>query len=236
MIKVGCCGFPVSKSKYFDNFNLVEIQQTFYQPPDISIVQKWRNEAPKNFEYTLKAWQLITHEPKSPTYRKLKLKIPHSKEKNYGLFKPTDEVLHAWEKTKEIANMLNAKIIVFQCPASFKPTEENKHNMKKFFSLIERGRFIFGWEPRGKWDDKEIETMCRELDLIHIVDPFKSTPVYGNIRYYRLHGIGGYKYNYTEADLRKLGDLIEGRRYIYFLFNNVFMYEDALEFKKICSI
>jgi len=33
MIKVGCCGFGVARSKYFQEFSLVEIQQTFYQPP-----------------------------------------------------------------------------------------------------------------------------------------------------------------------------------------------------------
>ena len=32
-IKVGCCGFPVSREKYYKNFDVVGIQQTFYQPP-----------------------------------------------------------------------------------------------------------------------------------------------------------------------------------------------------------
>ena len=32
-IKVGCCGFPRGKKKYFQQFKLVEIQQTFYKPP-----------------------------------------------------------------------------------------------------------------------------------------------------------------------------------------------------------
>ncbi|MFH0933440.1 MAG: hypothetical protein V1832_03870 [Nitrospirota bacterium] len=37
-----------------------------------------------------------------------------------------------------IADALNAKVIVFQCPASFKPTKENKQNLVRFFSSIER--------------------------------------------------------------------------------------------------
>lgn len=55
-IFVGCCGFPVNKKEYFKNFEVVEIQQTFYQPPEkIETIKKWREEAPSNFEYTLKA-------------------------------------------------------------------------------------------------------------------------------------------------------------------------------------
>jgi len=32
-IKIGCCGFPTSKEKYYKDFKAVEIQKTFYQPP-----------------------------------------------------------------------------------------------------------------------------------------------------------------------------------------------------------
>ncbi|HIC91498.1 MAG TPA: DUF72 domain-containing protein, partial [Syntrophaceae bacterium] len=73
MIKVGCCGFPKAKGIYYQQFKVVEIQQTFYQIPRVSTVQKWREEAPPDFEFTLKAWQLITHPSQSPTYRRLKI-------------------------------------------------------------------------------------------------------------------------------------------------------------------
>lgn len=33
-IKIGCCGFPVSRERYFRDFGVVEIHETFYQPPD----------------------------------------------------------------------------------------------------------------------------------------------------------------------------------------------------------
>jgi uncharacterized protein YecE (DUF72 family) len=35
-IKVGCCGFPVAKEKYYKNFDVVEIQQTFILRPKSS--------------------------------------------------------------------------------------------------------------------------------------------------------------------------------------------------------
>jgi len=34
-VKVGCCGFPRGMKRYFSQFRLVEVQQTFYKPPKI---------------------------------------------------------------------------------------------------------------------------------------------------------------------------------------------------------
>ncbi|MGB9716467.1 MAG: DUF72 domain-containing protein [Thermodesulfovibrionales bacterium] len=232
-LKIGCCGFPVSRAKYFNTFKTVELQQTFYQPPEINTAKKWRDESPKDFEYNMKAWQLITHDPKCPTYRKLKVGINRNNKNHYGSFKPTDEVLYAWEITRKIAEVLNAKIIVFQSPPSFIPSEKNKHNLKKFFSYINREKFVIAWEPRGKWDEKDIESICKDLELVHVVDPFKARPLYGNLRYYRLHGIGGYKYQYTHEDLLRLKAMVDKKEDTYFMFNNIFMFQDAQRFQHL---
>ncbi len=232
MIKTGCCGFPIARKRYYHHFKVVEIQKTFYQPPKPETVQRWREEAPEEFEFTLKAWQLITHPPQSPTYRRAKVEIPPSKRESYGYFRPTDEVFGAWEVTKRIALALRAKLVVFQCPASFKPTPENMRNMEGFFSKAERGRLLFGWEPRGEWKGQEIEGLCRSLDLLHIVDPFKSKAVYGSTQYFRLHGRGGYWYRYSQEELLQLKEWAEEKP-TWVMFNNVYMLEDALRFAQL---
>ncbi len=131
MIKVGCCGFSVSKKKYFGSLSLVEVQRTFYRPPKPETAEKWKKSSPKKFEYAIKAWQLITHLPTSPTYRKAGIEIRHPE--SYGFFKPTKEVFDAWEETRNIANILQAKIIVFQCPPRFEGKREHRENMRGFF-------------------------------------------------------------------------------------------------------
>jgi len=141
--------------------------------------------------------------------------------------------MEAWHKTAEIARILEAKIIVFQCPPSFLPTEENKENLKYFFSSIERDTYYFVWEPRGKWRQEEIRELCEDLDLVHGVDPFKNRPLYGDICYFRLHGKTGYNYHYNEEDLRYLKEMCPKGLKAYCMFNNVSMYEDALDFKKM---
>jgi uncharacterized protein YecE (DUF72 family) len=230
MLKIGCCGFTQAKQNYFKNFSVVEIQQTFYQLPEEKTALKWRKESPLDFEYTLKAWQLITHPFTSLTYRKLKMGIKNKE--RYGFFKPTDEVLFAWERTSKIADILKAKVIVFQCPASFKQEKENIKNMEKFFKKIHRKNYIFCWEPRGIWDDRLVKGICKELDLVHCVDPFKNKPLFGKINYFRLHGITSYNYHYTKDDLKTLKEIIDrDSKTTYVMFNNIYMFDDALNFK-----
>lgn len=230
-IKIGCCGFARGKKEYWQQFKLVEIQQTFYKPPLTATAQRWRDEVPEDFEFTIKAWQEITHLPSSPTYRKAALHIPAGRESNYGFFKPSQEVFDAWLQTRTIARTLRARVIVFQCPPSFTASAENIENMKRFFAHIDRGDFVFVWEPRGKWSQDVILTLCQDLNLVHCVDPLESKPAYGKPAYFRLHGGRDYRHQYSDVELARLRDLTPDGAYV--LFNNVTMYEDALRFRKL---
>jgi len=231
MIKVGCCGFPVSRKIYYQTFTCVEIQQTFYHPPKEETLKSWRKEATEGFEFTLKAWQLITHDPKSPTYKRLKFEIPPETKERYGGFKPTREVLEAWQITRKAAKLLEARLIIFQTPPSFRPEEESVKNLKTFFSTIERESFLFGWEPRG-WPVELVRSLCEELDLIHVVDPFKEDTC-GKIVYWRLHGKDGYRYRYSDEELEELLRKIQPSSVYYVMFNNTNMFEDAQRFLRI---
>ncbi len=222
MVKVGCCGFPVSMREYFKRFEVVEVQKTFYKPPKPETAKKWREMARNSFEFTVKAFQVITHPPSSPTYRKARLKV-----ENGGYFKPVSEVFDAWERTKEIAKVLRSKIVVFQTPRSFRESEENVRNMVEFFSSIDGG-FIFCWEPRG-WSSEKVREVCEELDLIHVVDPFVEESVYGELKYFRLHGFS-YRHRYSDDELKWLARKVSGGRECYTMFNNVHMLGDATRF------
>lgn len=230
-VKVGCCGFAKGMKHYFPQFRLVEVQRTFYKPPQVDTALRWRQEAPADFEFAIKAWQPITHPCSSPTYRKAGLNIPPGKGGNYGFFKPTEEVMEAWRKTREIAEALRARVIVFQCPPSFREEAQNLENMRRFFGAVER-RFLFVWEPRGGWSERVVKALCEELELVHCVDPMEGEPLYGERRYFRLHGGPGYGHKYSDGELKWLCDRWGGEE-AYFLFNNLSMYEDALRFERL---
>jgi uncharacterized protein YecE (DUF72 family) len=231
-LKVGCCGFAEAQKKYFEQFPLVEIQQTFYQPPKLETVERWRRNAPEDFVFTLKAWQLITHEPSSPTYRRLSREIPTAERNRYGSFRPTAEVFAAWEATREIAGILRAPVVVFQCPASFAPSPEHIENLRAFFCGVDRQGLKPAWEPRGDWPPETVRELCGELELLHCVDPFKGREVTRVPVYFRLHGISGYRYHYSDDDLRRIYEHCAGRQG-FVLFNNVSMLEDAVRFLQL---
>jgi uncharacterized protein YecE (DUF72 family) len=93
MITIGCAGFPTSMVKYFESFNLVELNTTFYQYPKDKTVEDWRKKAPKDFEFTVKAHQDISH--------KTKLKVEEAS-------------VQAFERMKQICKTLNSKILLIK--------------------------------------------------------------------------------------------------------------------------
>ena len=234
-IKIGCCGFRSSRESYYAELPAVEVQHTFYQPPQLSTVEKWRAEAPAGFEFTIKAWQLITHQSSSPTYRRLKRELTERERERAGSFRPSRIVREAWAATLECARVLRAAAVLFQCPASFRPTKVNVENLRKFFARTKRDASIFCWEPRGGWPREAIEELCDELNLWHVVDPFSERTVTPARCYFRLHGRGGWRYSYEDAELEELCAMLPRGVNSYVFFNNIEMRRDALRFKEMAK-
>ncbi len=243
-IKIGCCGwgffrpanyfgkdwkkrFGSTLQAYAKLFSLVEVNTTFYRLPKLETAEKWYEEAKEineNFEFTVKCSKIVTHEDGFRT-------------------KASNQ---AYEATRKIAKALGAKILLLQTPASFKPTPSNLRNLKHFISKINRRGITLVWEPRGKaWEDGLLLKLCKSLNLVHCVDPLRRDPVYFSrkrIAYFRLHGFGkrsmySYKFSKTELKdvLKKIEDLEAKVKSCYVLFNNIYMYEDAIEFLKLIS-
>jgi uncharacterized protein YecE (DUF72 family) len=228
-LKVGLCGFTIGAAAYFEQFPVVEVQQTFYDPPPARTLERWRVQAPPGFEFTMKAWQVITHLGTSSTYKRLKSTVNRDEA---GAFRLNDTVLRAWETTVLAQRILRATAILFQCPASFRGTEENVENMRRFFTTIERPRNVrFLWEPRGAtWPDELVLALCRELSLTHATDPFVRPTVTPELTYWRLHGNGSHYAKYTDAELRQLHEWLTPGAETYVMFNNIPRVDDAKRF------
>ncbi|HEX54755.1 MAG: hypothetical protein DRO95_06315 [Candidatus Altiarchaeales archaeon] len=231
--RIGCCGWSSLrlnsdwrrkyKSKlqaYSELFSIVEINSTFYKLPRISTCKKWRDEADlidEKFEFTIKANQIITHKDR---------------------FKSKTSV-ETFEKIKEICDVLRARIVLIQTPASFKPSEENLKNAERFFERIEDKNLRLVWEVRGReWSDEIVERLFKKFNIVHCVDPFLRKPCCGEFLYFRLHGSPPgermYYYRYTNKDLTWLSKILRGYdKFSYVLFNNIWMCESALKFMKI---
>lgn len=229
MVKVGCCGFRLARAEFFKRFPLVEVQHTFYKPPAVETLERWRAEAPDGFEFTLKAWMLITHEGKSPVYRRLGRELTPVEREECGSFRPTDTVRRAWETTLASARALGARRVLFQCPASFTPSDEHLDDLRRFFTETAAGTGLdYLWEPRGGWPDELVRAVCNDLGLTHVVDPFSARTVTPERIYYRIHGRRGQPYE--DEELAELASSIPREGDPYVLFNNVRMVRDAERF------
>ncbi len=234
---IGVCGFPKKRELIFKNLDGVELQETFYRLIKEDKIIRLKNGAPPGFIFTMKANQIITHCSTSPTYRRSTLPENFRKE-NLGFFKPTEEVRLAYQHSLHLAKLLSARALIFQCPPSFKPTTDNLSNLRAFFREANRERpseLFFGLELRAEWPQELIKKVCKDFDLIHVVDLFRENPVAGKIHYFRLHGRGKYSYRYSEEELRELWQKIRQlpEKDCFLFFNNTFMYENALQMREI---
>ncbi len=228
-IKVGLCGYTIGAAAYFETFGVVEVQQTFYDPPAPLTLERWRYQAPPRFEFTMKAWQVITHRGTSTTYRRLKSPFSEAERAEAGAFRVNDTTLRAWETTLRCARLLRATAILFQCPASFRPLPENIENMHAFFGRVEKPAGVrFLWEPRGAWPDDVVAGLCRSLGLVHAVDPFVRQSVTPERTYWRLHGSKSSSASYTDEELQQLAKWLQPETYV--MFNNIPRVGDAKRF------
>jgi uncharacterized protein YecE (DUF72 family) len=240
-IKVGCCGWGYFSGKQFigENwkdkfksvlqaysslFSCVEINSTFYRIPKLETAEKWLKEVReinKDFVFTVKCNQTVTHQDQFKTKKSISV----------------------FNLMKEVCKKLDASVLLLQCPAGFKATKENIRSFQNFLKNIDRGDLVLTWEPRGKsWTPEIVKEICEKFNLVHCVDPFRNEPLWfgkREIAYFRLHGFGKpsmYNYNFSVEELKQLKEKINALKKIkdfWVFFNNVEMYQNALQFIKI---
>jgi len=218
-LKVGCCGFQVGMPRYFQTFDTVELNSTFYKYPSLKLVEKWRRAAPEAFEFTVKTHQDISHRVR---------------------LQPSKECIAAFERMRQICAILRSRVVLIQTPASFGSTEENLATAEDFFKKVDRDDLALAWETRGDaWNApktrERLRSLLSEVEVTHVTDPCLVEPAYSTpkLAYLRLHGLGErmYYYQFTDRELEqvqakatKIG--VNSER-TYLLFNNLTMFEDA---------
>ncbi len=134
------------------------------------------------------------------------------------------------------ARALGADVILLQTPPSFTPTARHLANLRAFCDWAqERTPCALAFEPRGPaWEPVETDRVCAELGLLRACDPFATEPPDARkhpTAYFRLHGIGGYRYVYADGDLAALRQIVLRYRTAWVFFNNLAMRDDARRFR-----
>ncbi len=231
-VLVGICS-----SRYLDRFKVHELQDTFYEPSRDRIGAVARRAEPGHI-FSVKAWQVFTHGPNSPTWRRMR-SPPDAPSGQIGGLMPTEANMRLWGRFIELTRPLAPRFYIFQTPPTFTPHE----GVPDFFRSVMGSGYMVGWEPRGRsFERPDILRRTFDLGVIHVVDPFRREPMaVREVQYVRLHGVGpgeaNYGYKYTRGDFDRLLDVAErwGVEVLYVLFNNIHMARDAAEFREHCA-
>jgi len=224
---IGCLGFGHQGAFCLKQLSLMEIQESFVRPPKPSTCRQWMERAPAGFAFSVRAWLLITHGRESPAFARLTDKQRRHLD-DCGFFRWTEPVQRAYRRTIQCAIDLAAHAIVFDTPASFTPTPANRNHLRVFFERIDRPNDIgLVWQPRGVWAPREVDSVCRELQLLAAVDPIVATtwPA-GPVAYLKLGAA-----QYRDGDLFELAQGIQAYGRSYCVFDGSNAGHDALRLR-----
>ncbi len=213
---------PASKMLefYYEHFDTVEINNSFYKLPNVGTFACWREVTPPGFLFAVKASRFITHNKK--------LKDPQNALEN---FLPRAEALG-----KKLGPIL------FQLPPHWKM---NLERLEEFLQALPRyHRYTFEFrEP--SWHDEKTYTLLRRYNAaycIHEIAGFHTpVEVTADWTYIRLHGPGAkYQGSYEQKILRAWAERIHGwsstLKAIYVYFDNdqaAFAAHNALELNRM---
>ena len=189
MVRVGCVGFPIGRDRYWRTLSFVEAK-TGVRMPRPATLAEWKADAPQGAEFSVQAYRLITHGPEDRGFPSAAAKLTRPHQNQCGAFRESLEVHEAWMATKNAAEALGAKIVVFETPASFQPGPDRLRDMYRFFKALGRARFTCVWHPRGaSWSGALVDKVCSDLGLLQAFDPLKdAVPKRGALRYMRPQG------------------------------------------------
>jgi uncharacterized protein YecE (DUF72 family) len=216
---------------YSQFFNTVEINSSFYRPPNVGYVCNWVKKVPKEFVFTVKLWQKFTH-PKM--YKEATGEDAAIVQEDVDLFERSLEPLIKYDK-------LGA--LLAQFPPSFKNDRYGQHMLSGIIKKF--GQYKLAVELRHKsWsDDAGTASLLRENNVswVKIDEPkFKTSvaeevPVTSDMAYFRFHGRNAenwwtgdtetrYNYLYSPKEIKELTDKVRATadqaRLVFAFFNN----------------
>lgn len=224
--------FKVDELRYYSQFfNTVEVNSSFYRPPDPGYVHNWAGKVPAGFLFTIKLWQKFTH---SRMYKETTGREAIVSQKDVDLFKRSIEPLATHGK-------LGA--LLAQFPSSFRNDTYNLHLLGGIINIF--GQYKLAVEMRhNSWsDDPNIAVLLKNNNIswVHIDEPqfnnsiSRELPVTSDLAYFRLHGrntemwwIGDsetrYNYLYSPGEILelslKVNTISEQVRHAFVFFNN----------------
>jgi uncharacterized protein YecE (DUF72 family) len=237
---------------YAKQFPLVEVDSTYYTPPNERNSDLWVARTPSHFTFNIKAFSLLTQHPTKPTalYKDLR---PEGVTKNLYLKDVDDSTVDAvWERFLAALEPLHAAgklgAVLFQFPQWFPIGRKNKHYILECKRRCEPYRICV--EFRNKtWlsEENEAETLdfltsyglpyvCVDMPQGHTSSVPPVVAATADLAVVRFHGHSDkwtsrdiyerFGYLYSEAELRswapKIAELSTQAQETHVLMNNCY--------------
>ena len=216
MITVGCAGFAVPATRYFKEYDFVEVQETHRAVPGPGTVRRWRREAPEGFEFALLGPRDIGQEG----------------------FRAGAAVEQALVLLDNVAEQLSAKLCVFSGPSDFPLSEENRSALKDFLGAVKQRFETVVFDLGTHWTPDEADALAEETQTIAARDPLQSGASKRSVAYYRLPGPAGHKSRYEDPAIERLAEIARAAAHerAHYVFTNVDMFADGKRFKKALGL
>ena len=216
MITVGCAGFAVPATRYFKEYQFVEIQETHLAVPGQGTLRRWQREAPAGFDFALLGPREVGQEA----------------------FREGAVLESALAGLKGVAGELKVKTVVFLAPQDFAQNRANKSALKSF---LNSAKGIFGgvvFDAGLSWKPDDADSLAEDTGTIAVRDPLHHGLSKRKVAYYRLPGPAGHKSRYEDPAIDKLADIVNAgpKQQATYVFANVDMFTDAKRFRKAAGI
>jgi uncharacterized protein YecE (DUF72 family) len=219
LIGTGGWGYFPTPSKpslklYSKIFSFVEVNQTFYEFPDMKTVERWRKTVPDNFTFAVRCNQLLTH--------------------RLGL-EPIDEAYYILGQMVAYCGILNAPYLVLETPHKYSMTREMADRARDLFSSWDLNSIRLAWEYRAPINQNIINLM-QDFNIIQCVDLSRETPyLNSDVTYSRLFGKGKHNiYQFTDDELMEIEQKAEetNSKTVALSYHGLRMSTDALRFQQ----
>jgi uncharacterized protein YecE (DUF72 family) len=173
-----------SLKAYSEVFNFVEVNYTFYQYPNVRLVEGWRKIVPKDFTFSVRCHQDLTHK--------------------IGL-KPMDEAYQVFAQAVTYCRLLESPFLVLETPANYVLDNNNLRNAKDFFGSVSFKGVRLVWEIRAPLTEHAVDLM-NDFNIIHCVDISITKPTeWKDFGYSRIFGKGKHNiWQFTDQELEEI--------------------------------
>lgn len=211
MITVGCAGFAVPATRYFKEYDFVEVQETHRAVPGPGTIRRWRREAPQGFEFALVG----------------------PRDMGVENFKPGDVMAAALTMLDDVGAQLESKLAVIIAPTEFTHSRANKAALKDFLREM-KAHFATIVFELPSWAPDDADALADETETIAARDPLQHGLSKRSVAYYRLPGPAGHKSRYEDPAIDRLAEIAQAAEHerVHYVFTNVDMFADGKRFKR----